>query len=146
MSTLRFFNTHYVKAKRTNLAIEARCELCGTEQALDNLEIHTFIDEDEAGEIPFTELKWFLLVLCSRCHYDLHRFLAATSEQEVLIQRRRNEIRQKIREILAYNQTIYTPVHRYRRSRPDPCPLGQACSCPGNDPGVSPAPKERRGP
>lgn len=109
MSSFRFFNTHPIRAKRIKLAAEARCELCGNENGIDDLEIHSLIDEEAALKIPLRDLEPFLLVLCPRCHHDLHRFSAPHGEQQILIQRRREDIRQKICDLLAYVPRSYTP-------------------------------------
>lgn len=109
MSTFRFFNTHHIRAKRINLAAEARCELCGKEEGLDDLEIPSLIDEEAADKVPLHERESFLLVLCPRCHHDLHRFSAPLDEQQILIQMRREDIRQKIRVLLSYVPRSYTP-------------------------------------
>lgn len=109
MSTFRFFNTHYIRAKRIKLAAEARCELCGKEEGIDDLEIHSLIDEEAAEKVSLHDLEPFLLVLCPRCHHDMHRFSAPYDEQQILIQRRREDIRQKIRDLLAYVPRSYTP-------------------------------------
>lgn len=107
--TFRFFNTHHIRAKRIKRAAEARCELCGKEEGLDDLEIHSLIDEEAAEKVPLHEREPFLLVLCSRCHHDLHRFSAPPDEQQILIQTRRENIRQKIRDLLSYVPRSYTP-------------------------------------
>lgn len=109
MSTLRFFTTYPIKAKKIKLAVGSRCELCSREHMLDNLEIHTTIDEDVAQQHPPAALEGFLLVLCTWCHCDLHVFAVPTFDQQALIRERPEMVRQVIREILSYTPKPYTP-------------------------------------
>jgi len=109
MSTLRPFFTRPIRAKKIILAVGHRCELCGSEQALDDLLIDTFLDEDLAEEHPPSHMEGFLLVLCFRCHSDLQEFKVPGEELDILIRQRDEAVRQKIREILEYNPKPYTP-------------------------------------
>lgn len=109
MSTLRYFNTHYIKAKKVKLAAGSRCELCGYEERIEGLEIHALIDEERADGIPISGLEGHILVLCTRCHHDLHRFGAPVAEQENLVRRRDLDTRRIIREILSYLPRQYAP-------------------------------------
>ena len=109
MTTLRFFLAHYIKVKKIKLAVEGRCEVCRKECALDDLVIHTFINEDEAEKHLLEDLEEFLLVLCSRCHGDIHEFDAPLEEQGAVVRRRPEKIRTQIRKILAYAPKTVQP-------------------------------------
>ncbi|MDD1672592.1 MAG: hypothetical protein LUO82_06295 [Methanomicrobiales archaeon] len=109
MTTLRFFYTYPIKAKKIKLVVSLRCELCGREHPLDELGIHTMIDEKVAQQQLPADLEGFLLVLCTWCHWDLHAFSVPISEQEELIRERPEMIRHQIRQILAYTPKPYTP-------------------------------------
>lgn len=109
MSTLRFFATNPIKAKKIKLSVGSRCEICDREMALDDLEIHTFINGADFERTHLPSLERFLLVLCSWCHWDLHAFDVTTADQEKLVEQRCEAIRQEIRKILAYISKSYTP-------------------------------------
>lgn len=109
MTTLRFFITNPIKAKKIKLVVGSQCELCGREHSLDELGIHTMIDEEVAKQQLPADLEEFMLVLCTWCHWDLHAFSVPISEQEELIRERPELIRHQIREILAYTPKQYTP-------------------------------------
>ena len=101
--------THAIKAKKIKLTAGLRCELCGKQTALEDLEIHTLIDEEQASERPPVDLESFLLVLCFLCHHDLHRYGTSFHEQSLLVNQRPAEIRMRMREILAYVPRTYIP-------------------------------------
>lgn len=102
MTCLKYFLAHYIKVKKILLAAGLRCEVCRREFALDNLMIHTFISEGEAEIHSTVDLEEFLLVVCFRCHDDIHEFNASFEEQAALVMMRQEEIKSAIREILAY--------------------------------------------
>lgn len=109
MSTLRFLDTHAIKAKKIKIAVGHRCELCGRESPIDDLEIHALIDEQQAeGRLP-VDLESFLLVLCFSCHSDLHRYGVTFDEESLLVSQRSAESRKNIRDILSYTPKPYTP-------------------------------------
>ena len=109
MSTLRFFLANHIKVKKIKLVIGSRCELCSREYALENLEIHTFLEKEVAAGHPPAYLERFLLVLCSRCHGELHTHAVSVPEQEALVQERPEPVREEIRAILAYMPKPYQP-------------------------------------
>ena len=111
MTTLRFLLRYPVKAKRIKLAIGACCEVCGRAEALEDLEIHSFLEEPEDRYAP-ADLERFLLVLCTRCHWDLHTLTVSLSELEALVQERPEPVREEIRAILSYLPKPYTPPER----------------------------------
>ncbi|MDD1673866.1 MAG: hypothetical protein LUP99_05610 [Methanomicrobiales archaeon] len=47
MTTLRFLLRHPVKAKRIKLAVGVSCEVCEYTGALEDLEVHSFLEEVE---------------------------------------------------------------------------------------------------
>lgn len=109
MSAHRFFLSHPIRGKKIKLAVGLRCELCGTGKPPDYLEIHTFADEDPTLEIAPADLEGSLLVLCSRCHHDLHAFDTTSEQQELLVRERPVAVRDEIRKILVYVPRPYTP-------------------------------------
>ena len=108
MTTLRFLLSHPVKAKRIKLAVGTSCEVCGYEGTLEDLEIHSFLDEAE-DRYSLAELERFLLILCTWCHWELHAYEISIREQEALVRDRPEPIREEIRTILAYVPKPYTP-------------------------------------
>ncbi|MDD1672831.1 MAG: hypothetical protein LUP99_00270 [Methanomicrobiales archaeon] len=108
MTTLRFLLHHLVKAKRIKLAVGAICEVCGYAGALEDLEVHSFLEDAEDRYSP-AELEPFLLILCTWCHRALHTCGISVWEQEALVQERPEPIREEIRAILAYIHKPYMP-------------------------------------
>lgn len=109
MSTLRFFFSRPIKAKKIKLAVDHRCELCGREAAIDDLELHALIDREQENERPPVDLESFLIVLCPLCHFDVHRYGASFYELSLLVGKRHPDVRREIRDILAYVPIPYTP-------------------------------------
>jgi hypothetical protein len=101
--------TNSIRAKKIKLSVGSHCELCGRETALDNLEIHTFITDEEAGIYPLADLESYLLILCAWCHCDLHTFEVTNAEQTALVTQRNKGICREIREILAFVSKPYIP-------------------------------------
>jgi hypothetical protein len=97
-----------VKTKRIKLAVESRCEICGRQAGLEDMGIHSFLEEAEDSYEP-ADLEQFLLVLCNGCHRDIHSYPITIQEQESLIQTRHKPVRENIRAILAYNPKPYSP-------------------------------------
>ena len=109
MSTPRFLLEHPIRARKMKEAVGSKCELCGKISNTDELEVHTFVDPGKEHEMPAEELECFLLVLCQRCHEDLHDLAAENRVQEMLVRQREDLARGKIRAILGYSPRPYTP-------------------------------------
>jgi len=109
MSTPRFLLEHPLRARKVKEAVGSKCELCGKISNTDEIEVHTFIDTGKEQEMPAEELECFLLVLCSRCHDDLHDLPAGCEAQEMLVRQREESVRKKIRAILGYSPRPYNP-------------------------------------
>jgi len=109
MSTLRFLLEHPIRARKVKEAVGSKCELCGKISNTDDLEVHTFIDPGKEQEMPAEELECFLLVICQRCHEDLHNLVAGSRAQEILVRQREESVRKKIRAILGYSPRPYNP-------------------------------------
>ena len=95
-----------IRGNRIKRAVGSRCELCGKEEAPDNLVVHTIPGD---GERPPGFMEPFLLVLCFRCHDAVHVFAAPPDEQEGLARQRPDAIRHEIRRILTCVPRPYTP-------------------------------------
>jgi len=54
-----------------------------------------------------------LLVLCPRCHHDLHSFSVPLADQRELIAYRPYRVKQAIRAILGYRPKPYTPPDNF---------------------------------
>lgn len=98
-----------IRGNRVKRAVGSRCELCGKEEALDNLVVHASIEEEGELEQHPVLMEPFLLVLCFRCHDAVHVFAALLDEQEALARQRPATIREEIQEILARVPRPYTP-------------------------------------
>lgn len=109
MSILRISITKPVRGNRIKRAAGSRCELCGEEEALDNLVVHTITGDEGDQEHPPGCMEPFLLVLCFRCHSAVHVFSAPPDEQEALARQRPDAVRREIREILRSIPRPYTP-------------------------------------
>jgi hypothetical protein len=98
-----------VRIKRIILAAGCRCELCGKEILAADLEVHTIgtagVRSGEATE----ELEQELLVLCPRCHQDVHEEGVGDGEQRALLAFRRPEVTEEIRKILSTRLKPYVP-------------------------------------
>ena len=108
MTTLRFLLHHSLRAKRIKLAVGASCEVCGYAGVLEDLEVHSFLEAAE-DRYSVADLEQFLLILCNRCHSEIHTYAISIQEQEALIRERPEPIRENIRAILAYVPKPYTP-------------------------------------
>jgi hypothetical protein len=109
MSILRITIENPVRGNRIKRAVGLRCELCGSEEALDNLVVHAITSEDTGEEQPPGFMEPFLLVLCFRCHNAMHVFDAPPREQEELARQRPETLRREIRRILSCVPRPYTP-------------------------------------
>lgn len=109
MSSLPFLFSHPAKANSIKRAAGCRCEICGSPGTEDELEIHCFSGEGEECPQSPEEQERSLLVLCARCHADLHASPAAIADQELLTRARDHEVSQKIRKILAFRPGQISP-------------------------------------
>ena len=109
MSVLSITIQNPIRGNRIKRAVGLRCELCGDEEALDNLVVHAIIGEEREKDQSPEVMEPFLLVLCSRCHNAIHAFDAPPGEQEALARQRPETLRHEIRRILSYIPRPYTP-------------------------------------
>ena len=98
-----------VRQKRIAVAAGCRCELCGAEILAADLEVHTFGEGDRVKTLPPADLEREILVLCPRCHQDVHEDCVGELEQRALLAFRRPEVTEEIRKILATRQKPYVP-------------------------------------
>jgi hypothetical protein len=108
MTILRFLLQHPVKTKRIKIAAGSSCEICGRAEALENLEVHSFLEDPEDRYFP-ADLEQFLIILCHQCHGVIHSYPITLHDQELLVRQRPESIREIIRVILAYVPKPYTP-------------------------------------
>ena len=97
-----------IRGNRIKRAVGSRCELCGDEEAVDNLVVHTIIGKEGEKDQSPEVMEPFLLVLCFRCHDAIHAFDAPTGEQERLAKQRPEPVRKEIRRILTSVPRPYT--------------------------------------
>ncbi|MCQ8893012.1 MAG: hypothetical protein NQU46_00015 [Methanolinea sp.] len=107
MSTSPFLLSHPAKANSIKRAAMCRCEICGSPGTEDELEVHCFAGEEAPGSPE--ALEGSLLVLCARCHEDLHASCTSVADQEILARARRPDISKRIRRILAFRPGRYEP-------------------------------------
>ena len=109
MSFLSITMKNPIRGNRIKRAVGSRCEVCGCEEYLENLVVHTIIEEEEAfGHHP-EQMEPFLLVLCFPCHDAIHALDAPRSSQEELARQRPEPLRREIRRILSSVPRRYTP-------------------------------------
>lgn len=97
-----------VKERQVKHAVGLRCELCGDAFPADLLEIH-LLPMDGRPVNPGPDLQREILVLCSRCHRDVHEFGLPRADQKNLVRSRAAGVRREIRLILGYCPGPYIP-------------------------------------
>jgi hypothetical protein len=97
-----------VKERRVKHSVGCRCELCGEEYPSDLLEIH-LLPQDGRRVRPAPDLQREILVLCPRCHREIHDCGVPRADQKTLVRSRPAGVRKDIRAILGYNPKPYTP-------------------------------------
>jgi len=98
-----------VRIKRIILAAGCRCELCGKEGQAADMEVHTIGPRGErTGEVT-ADREREILVLCPRCHQDLHEQDTGEEEQQALLSFRKAEVTEEIRKILSTKPKPYIP-------------------------------------
>jgi len=98
-----------VRQKRIVIAAECRCELCGEETAAADLEVHTIGNRGRVKGSALAEMEREILVLCPRCHRDVHEQETGEEEQRALLAFRKPEVTEAIRAILSTRPKPYTP-------------------------------------
>ena len=97
------------KAKRIKMAGGCSCELCGESRALPELEIHLVPMPGRPPSRRKLDLQSLILVVCPRCHHDLHAFSVPLADQRELIAYRPYRMKQAIRAVLGYRPKPYIP-------------------------------------
>lgn len=110
MTTFRYLLHHPAKIRRIKRALQFRCEVCGCEETINSLEIHSILEETEDRYSP-SNLERILLVLCPSCHEAIHTFSISNGEQVALVRMRPCLIQEEIQTILAYSSNPYIPPH-----------------------------------
>jgi hypothetical protein len=98
-----------VRQKRIAIAAGCMCELCGGEYLAADLEIHTMGTAHGRKGESLPELERELLVLCPRCHQDVHEDCVGEEEQRALLAFRTPEVTETIRAILSTRPKPYVP-------------------------------------
>lgn len=109
MSVCHFLLMHPEKAGAVRRAVGSLCEVCGSTLTDDAFMIHTFCESGEERLVPPEDLERFLLVLCPRCHAEIHSRQVPVHEQAAIVRGRRESTSRKIRKILGYVPRRYTP-------------------------------------
>jgi hypothetical protein len=108
-------------------AASHRCEACGDKWPEHLLEIH-FIPRSGPELLRREDLHREILVLCPRCHRDLHRSGATSRDQRLLVSLRDPRIAREIRRILTWPPRPYTAPDTFDPGRffldPSPVPWG----------------------
>jgi len=108
MATELPLRLNLAKERAVKRAAGLRCELCGGEFPSFLLEIHLLPPGGGVIE-PGPDLQREILVLCARCHRDVHACRLPRADQKELVRSRRAGVRREIRTILGYNPMPYTP-------------------------------------
>jgi hypothetical protein len=101
-------NLNPVKERRVKRAAGLRCELCGGTYPSDLLEIHLLPGNGRRVN-PGPDLQREILVLCHRCHREIHESRVSRADQKTLVRSRTAGVRKEIRAILGYHPKPYTP-------------------------------------
>lgn len=109
MSFLSITMKNPIRGNRIKRAVGSRCDVCGCEEYLENLVVHSIIEEEEAFGQPSERMEPFLLVLCFPCHDAIHALDAPCRSQEELARQRPEPLRREIRRILSSVPRPYTP-------------------------------------
>lgn len=97
-----------VKERRVKRAVGLCCELCGGAYPTDLLEIH-HLPQDGRRVRPGPDLQREILVLCPRCHREIHESRVSRADQKILVRSRPAGVRKEIRTILGYHPKPYIP-------------------------------------
>jgi hypothetical protein len=97
-----------VKERKVKHSLGSRCELCGDAHPTSILEIH-LIPCGGTPVKPGPDLQREILVLCPRCHRELHAFGTPRADQKDLVRARPAGARREIRAILGHQPEPYTP-------------------------------------
>jgi hypothetical protein len=97
-----------VKERRVKHSVGCRCELCGEEYPSAILEIH-LLPGDGKRVRPGPDLQREILVLCPRCHWEVHDCEVPRADQKTLVRSRPARVRMEIRAILGYHPKPYNP-------------------------------------
>jgi hypothetical protein len=103
-----FLKLNPVEDRRVKHAVGLRCELCGDACRADLLEIH-LLPGDGRQVKPGPDLQREILVLCPRCHREIHESRVSRADQKTLVRSRTAGARKEIRAILGYHPMPYTP-------------------------------------
>ena len=96
------------RERRVKRSAGCSCELCGGKAPADLLEIH-LLPQDGRRARPGPDLQREILVLCPRCHREIHGSGLPRADQKILVRSRPAGVRKEIRAILGYNPAPYTP-------------------------------------
>jgi hypothetical protein len=96
------------KERRLKHSIGCSCELCGELYPPDLLEIHLLPGVGKRIR-PDPDLQREILLLCSRCHLEIHELGIPRADQKTLVRSRPAGVRREIRSILGYNPKQYIP-------------------------------------
>jgi len=96
------------RERRVKCSCGFRCELCGGAYPPDLLEIHLLPGSRGRVE-PGPDLQREILVLCHRCHRQVHEFRLLRADQKILVRSRPAGVRREIRGILGSTPKPYTP-------------------------------------
>ena len=96
------------RQRRVKRSVGCRCELCGGAYPADLLEIH-LLPGVRCRIEPGPDLQREILVLCPRCHREVHEFRIDRADQKTLVRSRAARARGEIRAILGDRPRPYTP-------------------------------------
>jgi hypothetical protein len=101
-----------------------RCELCGDEWPARHLDIH-FIPRSRVAPPRREDLHRWILVLCPRCHRDLHRHRCTLRDQASLVSLRDIRVSREIHRLLSSPPPPYAAPDTFDRERffLDPSPV-----------------------
>jgi len=94
--------------RRIKRSAGLRCELCCGVYRADLLEIH-LLPSATGCMATGPDLQREILVLCPRCHRDIHAFGLARADQKTLVRSRPAAVRREMRMILGYIPKPYIP-------------------------------------
>ena len=97
-----------VRERNVKRSVGLACELCGGAYPADLLEIHLLPGGGNRAD-PGPDLQREILVLCARCHREIHGLGIPRADQKTLVRSRAAGVRREIRKILGHRPRPYVP-------------------------------------
>lgn len=108
---MSIFRTTRKKKKAIASLLEGRCEWCDGPFPLSHLVLHLIVPEQGMPVSPDPQKRF--LLLCRRCHADLHQVPLPVYLQKDLLRQRSRNVRKALRVLLDYTPEPYLPPQNF---------------------------------